>query len=76
MADLSMKSAKKKKRKLTSPEQNEKPSKARSTRLSEKEPTEIEPDQKLEEERNPWRNLKLILSIQNKDIDLQKLVFI
>ncbi|KAJ0077610.1 hypothetical protein Patl1_36110 [Pistacia atlantica] len=75
MADLSVKLAKKKKRKLTSQQEEIRPTKAHRINLPENEPAvvEVEPDQNLEEER-PWRNLKLILSIQNKDIDIQKKV--
>ncbi|KAL5856044.1 hypothetical protein ACOSQ3_005879 [Xanthoceras sorbifolium] len=64
---------KKKKRKQTRYEDDQKPSKTHRIDSSENEPMRVESDQKLEEER-PWRNLKLILSIQNKEIELQKKV--
>lgn len=72
MADLSTKN--KKRRKLKSVEENQKPpAKRHRISLSDNESTKVEPDQKLEES-GPWKNLKLVLSIQNKEIDLQKLV--
>ncbi|GLU02785.1 hypothetical protein SLE2022_200200 [Rubroshorea leprosula] len=82
MAVLSVKSAKKKKRKLNSARGEEKPRKTPRIDPSEKglkgveeggssEP--LEPNLKLEEER-PWRNLQLMLSLQNKEIELLKKV--
>ncbi|KAI9181831.1 hypothetical protein LWI28_019092 [Acer negundo] len=72
MVDLTKK--KKNKRKQTSQEDGQKPSKThRIIDSTENELIQAESDQKLEEGR-PWRNLKLILSIQNKEVDLQKKV--
>lgn len=70
------------KRKLRSPEETERPPK---THRSEnwREQTEVGHVQELERrelnqellgEGSPWRNLQLILSLQNKELDIQKLV--
>ncbi|PQQ02293.1 uncharacterized protein Pyn_25254 [Prunus yedoensis var. nudiflora] len=77
---------KNKKRKQRSLGESERPSKTHRIRVSEKEsePPEVEvkraekaqlrePNQELEQG-GPWRNLELILSIQNKELDLQKKV--
>ncbi|KAB1207577.1 hypothetical protein CJ030_MR7G022879 [Morella rubra] len=88
MADSEAKSkegrAKKiKKRKLRSPEVTERPSKTLRVELSEnqREQTEVERVENLEQSEpnqdileQTWRNLQLILSIQNKELDLQKKV--
>lgn len=72
-----------KKRKLRSPEVTERPSKTLRVELSEnqREQTEVERVENLEQSEpnqdileQTWRNLQLILSIQNKELDLQKLV--
>lgn len=75
---------KNKKRKQRSLGESERPSKTHRIRVSEKEsePQEVEvkraekpqlrePNQELEQG-GPWRNLELVLSIQNKELDLQK----
>ncbi|XP_021819976.1 uncharacterized protein LOC110761732 [Prunus avium] len=77
---------KNKKRKQRSLGESERPSKTHRIRVSEKEsePQEVEvkraekaqlrePNQELEQG-GPWRNLELVLSIQNKELDLQKKV--
>ncbi|XP_021285690.1 uncharacterized protein LOC110417585 isoform X2 [Herrania umbratica] len=82
MVDLSEKLTKKKKRKLNSSKEKRNPKKPHRIDSSKKEPTEVEegeswarrgPDINPSEER-PWRNLQLILSLQNKQVDLQKKV--
>ncbi|EOX97766.1 Urb2/Npa2, putative isoform 2 [Theobroma cacao] len=82
MVDLSEKLTKKKKRKLNSSGEKRNPKKRHRIDSSKKEPTEVEegeswarrgPDINPSEER-PWRNLQLILSLQNKQVDLQKKV--
>uniref|UniRef100_A0A5B7BNV3 Nucleolar 27S pre-rRNA processing Urb2/Npa2 C-terminal domain-containing protein n=1 Tax=Davidia involucrata TaxID=16924 RepID=A0A5B7BNV3_DAVIN len=82
MADFKLKSeekAAKKKRKLRSAEEEEQgPSKASRTdhsgreRIEQKEETEQRGTSGKLEDGPPWGNLQLILSLQNKDIDLQK----
>ena len=82
------KSSTKKKRKIRSAEgerDEQRPSKAHRMDHSEKEkkrkkPKEVaaehtEPIQKFEDD-PPWRNLQLMLTLQNKDIDLPKLVLL
>ncbi|XP_039040950.1 uncharacterized protein LOC120179414 isoform X2 [Hibiscus syriacus] len=82
MVDSSVKLTKKGKRKLNSSQEKPSLSKRRRNDSFKKEPEEvekaeswtpIEPELSLSEER-PWRNLQLILSLQNKEIDLQKKV--
>lgn len=76
MVDMSVNSVKKKRKgKVSNKEAKQRPNKTRRIRLSENEEAEVEPEQKVPE-RHPWRNLKLIQSIQNKEIDLQKLVYL
>lgn len=71
-----------KKRKLRSPEETERPPKKHRSE-NRREETKVghveelerrEPNQELLGEGSPWRNLQLILSLQNKELDLQKLV--
>lgn len=84
MVDSSAKSTHKKKRKLNSSEERLNLIKRqRQLDSLKKEPKEVEeagssaprevPDLNPTEGR-PWRNLQLILSLQNKGVDLQKLV--
>ncbi|CAK7329555.1 unnamed protein product [Dovyalis caffra] len=75
MADCSDLSAKKnkKKRKLSSHEdKRQKPSKL--NRIDDESAKEKEGKLETEEVESPWRNLQLILSIQNREIHLQKKV--
>ena len=73
-----------KKRKLNSSEEKPNLQKRHRDDSSKKGPKEVEEGEssagREESELNPseerpWRNLQLILSLQNKGIDLQKLVF-
>ncbi|XP_022748029.1 uncharacterized protein LOC111297639 [Durio zibethinus] len=83
MVDLSAQSSKKKKRKLKASEEEPNLRKRHHSDSSKKGPKEVEegessaqreePELNTTEER-PWRNLQLILSLQNKRIDLQKKV--
>ncbi|GMI83549.1 hypothetical protein like AT4G30150 [Hibiscus trionum] len=82
MVDSSVKSTKKDKRKLNSSQEKPSLTKRRRNDLLKKEPKEVEegesrartePGLNPTEER-PWRNLQLILYLQNKQIDLQKKV--
>ncbi|KAF8405366.1 hypothetical protein HHK36_010270 [Tetracentron sinense] len=66
----------KKKRKLRNSEENERDSKTfRKVSLErEKIPKEVEEEEhrKINQQSGPWNNLDLILSIQNKELDLQR----
>ncbi|KAL4320201.1 hypothetical protein GQ457_18G017920 [Hibiscus cannabinus] len=82
MVDSSVKLTKKDKRKLNSSQEKPSLTKRRRNDPLKKEPKEVEevkswsltePGLNPSEER-PWRNLQLILSLQNKQIDLQKKV--
>jgi hypothetical protein len=87
MADLEAKPKKRQtrnniKRKLRSPEETERPPKTHRSE-NRREQTEVGHVQELEQrelnqevlgEVSPWRNLQLILSLQNKELELQKLV--
>lgn len=83
MADSSVKSdkKKKKKRKLTNLEEKPRTPKKHRTDVPEKEKeVDVGGSSKQKEfyyrieAEHPWSNLQLILSLQNKGIDLQKLV--
>ena len=73
---------KKNKRKLSSLEEGtERPTKTHRVEQFDKRSEQIEVGQLAEElgqreleEESPWRNLRLILSIQNKQLELHKLV--
>lgn len=73
---------KKNKRKLSSLEEGtERPTKTHRAEQFDKHSEQIEVGQLAEElgqreleEESPWRNLRLILSIQNKQLELHKLV--
>lgn len=77
-----MKKMKKNKRKLSSLEEGtERPTKTHRVEQFDKRSEQIEVEQLAEElgqreleEESPWRNLRLILSIQNKQLELHKLV--
>ncbi|XP_057965698.1 uncharacterized protein LOC131156202 [Malania oleifera] len=81
MADSEVKHSKKKKRKLRNPQEDKKrASKTPRADALEKEREPMkeavqreEPNHELEEGR-PWRNLQLILSIQDRDLDVQRKV--
>lgn len=77
-----MKKMKKNKRKLSSLEEGtERRAKTHRVEQFDKHSEQIEVEQLAEElgqreleEESPWRNLRLILSIQNKQLELHKLV--
>ncbi|OMO74447.1 hypothetical protein CCACVL1_16713 [Corchorus capsularis] len=83
MPDLAAESSiKKKKRKLNSSKDKQHHAKRRRGESSKREPKGVEEGESLAgreldlnfSEERPWRNLQLILSLQNKQVDLQKKV--
>lgn len=70
-SDLSAKKVKKKRTLSSHEEKRQKPSKI--NRIDHDSAKEKESKQETEEVASPWRNLQLILSIQNREIHLQKL---
>jgi hypothetical protein len=70
-SDLSAKKVKKKRTLSSHEEKRQKPSKI--NRIDHDSAKEKDSKQETEEVASPWRNLQLILSIQNREIHLQKL---
>ena len=69
-SDLSAKKVKKKRTLSSHEEKRQKPSKI--NRIDHDSAKEKDSKQETEEVAGPWRNLQLILSIQNREIHLQK----
>jgi hypothetical protein len=70
-SELSAKKVKKKRTLSSHEEKRQKPSKI--NRIDHDSAKEKDSKQETEEVASPWRNLQLILSIQNREIHLQKL---